>query len=1363
MADPKNIFNFGTGDIDKDQWLKDIDNGQEEFITKYGSATNKHKTALLRQAFQDLRSRLASGDMLRRNSDGMYEFSSALNRDDKHMQEAYERALGFMGNLARKQINTPKSEPEKKKFDATTLQDEYKKHLFPGEFNEKAYWDRDEAKRKQSLVDFLNGYLKEGALDSYQDFGSFGSSDKLKERISAAVSALQSGQEMDWNLGRLGFQGNWINKPKDEEEKPKSELEQVQADLAQAVDNEKVKQGRQYLGYLEHRGNNDYEFTFPSYDFSKELKTYLQNNKPDMSKPIFGIDPSKAQSLIGNEYVRNQQNNLNQYFNDFGVKWKSLYDSHDINRGLMAKQLAMLFAQYNKGTDEKGNTIKDYAYDWSKFFTQIGTNQFLINGSIDKNTGRYAYYEPGKGIRETSIIDTPNQYVADQLGYSIPSQKQGGKINFLQSGGGFDFEAWERANDPQVQQSPKPAYKKSQDNTNNSSTNQEMDAGDWITILGTTAADIGSMLSANAVGAGTAVSAGLGVASTLGNSVNDFRHGNVGSGLANLGIGLTTDLIGLVPGFGAGAKGYKIGRTLTRFARPLMAAFAANNFKEAGEVLGKGVRNGFGSLTAQDWTVLSAALTSMVSRGKSAHTRQKNVEFINKASQHSSPTDAKGNITKHIINEEGFIKARKELLNQKRFGYNTASKKYTKKLWNSIPEGGEIATPFYAKPFEWPKFSFGKDKKLKQVEEFEDFLKRNKKPEASPQGSGPDAPVAVPNENADGFYPLIKNGAKLKALRSGGIIKGQFGIPGGLGSTNYKKDMQDVDMSLDPNELYYDPREAQSINYGSIYSTPTFIDYNNRIAHGAAGLRGTMGNLKATQGQYMHNGTQDYQSALNAQKNYYTMDNGKNIMGDVLSYYNNVWLKDPNSANKTYADFVKAYNANVDTLRARHYDKFNTGKDVVNQHGWGKFNTLHRQMYGSYGKYLNDKGEVADDWNEGAKDILGESTWRRLPNAFNGKEYDALRRTYLKDGDESSYIYMDNNGHLQLTSKLKDEGLDPYKVTSPEGPASKGGTRSVDKLGERNTILQNNYKNPFDPSNLITAGKLFQAIRGNANIYGNLIKEMPQAPMRDPIHRQLAIVGNQRVIDEARNRVGALRQINRQQRGSDQQANFATTLETERVGRDDIMDKAFDQDASRQFDTAQKLWNLKNDDVLRNNQITYENDKARKDRERMIAQIRAAWRSGDQNAIMGAMADTGNWLMKKYQREQDIVNLAREQQLGTKEQFLENYIRDKHADYDALKAKLTDPKVSDTEKAQIRNTIQQWNLEILREAPAAWSEKIYNTFHTPGFGGGYKTSIIGKDGVKLEVEKLKARGKDNDRYVSMIKDLRKTSYRRRRR
>jgi hypothetical protein len=33
MTDPKNPFDFGTGSIDKDQWLKDIDNEQEGFVS----------------------------------------------------------------------------------------------------------------------------------------------------------------------------------------------------------------------------------------------------------------------------------------------------------------------------------------------------------------------------------------------------------------------------------------------------------------------------------------------------------------------------------------------------------------------------------------------------------------------------------------------------------------------------------------------------------------------------------------------------------------------------------------------------------------------------------------------------------------------------------------------------------------------------------------------------------------------------------------------------------------------------------------------------------------------------------------------------------------------------------------------------------------------------------------------------------------------------------------------------------------------------------------------------------------------------------------------------------------------------------
>jgi len=56
----------------------------------------------------------------------------------------------------------------------------------------------------------------------------------------------------------------------------------------------------------------------------------------------------------------------------------------------------------------------------------------------------------------------------------------------------------------------------------------------------------------------------------------------------------------------------------------------------------------------------------------------------------------------------------------------------------------------------------------------------------------------------------------------------------------------------------------------------------------------------------------------------------------------------------------------------------------------------------------------------------------------------------------------------------------------------------------------------------------------------------------------------------------------------------------------------------------------------------------------MMTQIRAAWRSGDNNILMGALSDTGNWLMKRYQREQDIVDKTRELSLGTPEEWAQS-------------------------------------------------------------------------------------------------------------
>jgi len=92
------------------------------------------------------------------------------------MQEAYQRALGFMGDLARRQIQAPPAtEPEKKALG--NLEERYIKSLNPsGKFNTEAYWkNQTDEERRTSLKDFLNKELKEAG--NYQDFGNFGDRD----------------------------------------------------------------------------------------------------------------------------------------------------------------------------------------------------------------------------------------------------------------------------------------------------------------------------------------------------------------------------------------------------------------------------------------------------------------------------------------------------------------------------------------------------------------------------------------------------------------------------------------------------------------------------------------------------------------------------------------------------------------------------------------------------------------------------------------------------------------------------------------------------------------------------------------------------------------------------------------------------------------------------------------------------------------------------------------------------------------------------------------------------------------------------------------------------------------------------------
>ena len=871
-----------------------------------------------------------------------------------------------------------------------------------------------------------------------------------------------------------------------------------------------------------------------------------------------------------------------------------------------------------------------------------------------------------------------------------------------------------------------------------------MNISDWTGILTPAILDLTSMISANVPGWGTVASAGTGIASTLWTGIRDWENAGMKSGLKTLGMGLSADALGLIPGWGTSAKLGKIAKGLSKYAKYIGPALAAKGLGDAAGVFNKLMTQGGSSLTKDDLNTLVYGLVGLTSKGTAGVKRANRSNLERAAAQQYNVTTKSGKeVTLNVeqlaklraqhkvrkatpvVTSDALIEANDQIMNaskwpvfgsvsqnrlEKMLDLRQASKKniWLNTIYKPVGKGKREEIPAY-KPAglnsqDWSlNIQLPTISKKKSIEKFQNFKKNYYKKKEKNKASSE------------------KYGGVLKALRKGGIIKADDGV------------------KLPSLKGYATDADWANLNFGTA-DNHSYADngFSNRESGGIGWSRGLYNN--GTEGEFY----QDLNSARQAQYNYYTFNKGKNIFGDVLNYYNE-WKQ--STPNGTYQDFIKQYNSNVDALRSRNKQKLDT---KFNDSGWGDFNDLFHKMYKSYGltsTIENGKEVIKDDWSDKLKNYFGESTARRVPNTFDDHEQFAdLRNGLLNDKDLKSRVGIDNEGKLFMYDQ--DDGV---KETAPEDEQD-----VVDEETGKGSTFETKFKNPNDPTPWFIAGKTALGLMGNRNIYKNLLDEMPQAPLRDPVNRQLAIVGWQEQIKQGQNQLADLRNATWMQHGSDQQTNLAGMHEVENKGRG-IMDDKYMKDSGRQFDTAQKLWNLKNEDVLYNLGVGDANRKSIADRARMMAQIRAAWRSGDNNILMGALSDTGNWMMKKYQREQDLVDKVKELSLGNLESYADFALRENPV-YKELLAKKQAGTLTEADRAKMLEIKLSMQDKLVKD----YANDYYKLYHTPLFGGGVSESLL-KDGGKLEVAKLKARGKDNDRYVSMIKDLRKSSYRRRRR
>lgn len=1443
MAEPKNSFDFGTGSIDKDQWLRDIDNEQDAFISRYGSAANKHRTALLRDAFADLRRRIANGDMLNRTADGNYQFGSALNREDKHMQEAYQRALGFMGGLARRQIQTPVAEPEKKAIG--NLEERYIKSLNPsGKFNTEAYWkNQTDEERRISLKDFLNKELKEAG--SYQDFGNFGDKDTYTQRLQNVMNLLESGKANDWSLQQLGFTKNWLTQPTDQEEieSPKSELEQANERLQAANEAQQVQQiNQQVVSLTTPSPTYQALLTFnPSDYWNYDSFTRDRNKRIEALKYIDenGNEFLKANSILrrtptGNGHFTNQVTTRNTAWNGQAAK-----DARTYTQNQYAQEISSKLNNYfkNLGVNYQSvlsNDKRSLMTNLAQLFTQDPNNNYIMNDVINN---LFARQQDGKfGLKGSTLSYDPSTHTLYN-GNNIDTYKEGGILKG-QNGLIVDdsYYVKPKNNTKKVEETPK------QENSSFSTAENAR--------IAAAITDIASMGAAFVPGYGTAASAVLGLGSTATNFGADLADGQgLWNATKNAGFGLAADVMGLIPGLGGIGKGAKIARNLM-WAVPKMMQWVNTyqGLQNAGEIKNSIMKlTSPSSMNVQDWQNVSQALQIMTGHGRSVATKVKKAGmsktttttepehyiFTNKGKQKVSDetfkrlkevrgSKARQALTQELMGEGVTLqqtrfapwntstrfgafkeipgKTKVEVQNKHKgqfsdenlvekaenFNYSVDIRSILSKINpyrtyynNRVPKSSPLPE-YLQRPVDILPQGFGMTKngmtaggfdmdkpKRKSLTEEQKATRRQKvaakkqeqkakelenlrrqqmygMSEEIPQASSQIINIQRKQEHANlnsrfanevempgpqmetqknKFYRRYGNavrnhqiGGILKALRNGGIIKAQEGLKT-KGLTNKYDNISDwTKLNFGVTEKQYFPgfMKAKYDNRGNVlYPHSSFPE----------------------QEEGEHFGDQSTNSAYNAQQAYYLKDNGAHIFGDVQNAYN-TWKSENNG---TVQDFINYYNGEVDWLRSQGQKKL---QSKANSKGWKEYNQRFNKLYGNYSPY-----------DSKLEDIIGESTWQRTPNTFKGiTDLADLRQGVIGIGEGATQVAIDNQGHLITDNLINPKG--DIKETKKEN----GKEQVADSEKPIDTLYNTSFKNPTDPTPFIIGAKTIQGLLGNKNVYGNLLDEMPQAPLRDPINRQLAIVGWQEQIKQGQNQLADLRHATWMQHGSDQQTNLAGMHEVENKGRDIMNDKLM-KDSGRQFETAQKLWNLKNEDVLYNLGVGDANRRSIADRARMMAQIRAAWRSGDNNILMGALSDTGNWLLKRYQREQDLIDKAKELSLGTPEEQAQaalsndskySRIMDKHA---------TGQTITDEERAYVRRK----QAEALKNIRGNFASSYYNMYHTPGFGGGYKETIAAKNGAKLEIAKLKARSKDNDRYVSMMKNLRTTRSRRRRR
>ena len=1308
--DKKKKFNFGTGEIDVDQWLQDIDAGLNAYYSDIDKTYHKEEAQAVRNAMTNLIGRISNGDMMSRSANGMYNFKSQLYSPErgKYDKWAHQIALNYIGNKGRAILSSNTSEPKEKvatkpKYTPQTLTKRFNNSIQRGAVNlnlDNTWWGTaTNDQRVEKLVDFLNKeaqYVR-GSQDisdvgeMYGDLGREG----LATAMETLASTMNTNRTADYSreFGNIGM--NNILKKVVKQEAPERELtldEQLELEKQKEENKKKAVQ----LGWYQNKKADAY------YNKNYDIYHTAYNNE----QARYDANKAKITDPAVRKYFMDSNAAVSTFLSHLKGSWENLFEP--TSQGLQYKDthgnalvyspqkfwesMAKLFYQAENGKHEM-----QYIYDEEhQRPVKVGNNLFYIPGTYKQNGNILLMDTANKRLVRSSILNYPS--LNDVIGRAL-YEKEGGVLK-METGGGFDptdfingVDSMQKADAQQQALANESLKNESGGGSNPTQGGQAIPVrthfsrGDKIKLLGLMTdllafgTSFGHGKALNKFSRWASVGGGaLNFAGDLSNYASAEgrkRPGASGWFMYDLGD-LAMRTYGAMPWANKGVAGRAVmtrfSSTFSQYGRTLTPFFlaAASNPASGVTTLKKLVKRQFSEMSQDEWMLAATALEAAIS-GKTVSTHVQKARAADKAVTHYRVPGEDGK-TKTITAEE----------------YRNSQGRHLRGLFPG--DKSVNGTPVRTKQGIVENTQGRASGNFKWVSPVQAYTHPNRLSNNSIRWFNNHS------HSEPGYTAPYNPTTKRYEVDPTKIIYGPVKSP-----TN--KNSEYSNRFWEPWDMEYAPKPAEETPGGTVTVKKNggALNFIRKIrgyqAGGKTGIKpGTAynwyNNVFTGYKQHILDGlkTPGYADWLNSMQGQHS-----NLHREAGTNYD---------ATAYSSDNV----GNYQTSYQKGFEAYDQDTNPYNKSGIGQAYKVDKHY--DFGTTKRDAAEV--DWENGGQ-FIGK------PDKLYSQMTDD-RRILGRKGDWTPEALAEFNKSPQMQAAKLVLELDPNDEYYKLKPINEGSEIPQDQAKDQETertvdaVPQSELKKPFDPRALLIMGRGATNILANDWMFDRMLDRQPLWYSKDFIDRKLDTIGDYAALASAGNQAADLRTIQQLRQGSDQSLNIAADFEAGRIGRE-VQDKARLQDANKQAATHEAAIQVDMKDLEDNRDTAFINRKLMHDYLQDRFDLYNAKDKARVDSITGVVNNLTSLRAGKYLEEKAAYEEAKKNIMQTPREYAIDQMQRNNPE---LYKKVADATASSAELAQYNQLLSDY----LKEGRRQYSADYFSLY-----GGRVK------EGKKLHGEK----------------------------